>query len=959
MRLPRSVILVAWISFAYLPCAASEHRPPDFTKDVAPIFAKYCAGCHNDTDLEGELSLVSFAKLQKGGEKGAVIVPNRSDASLMIRMLSGEVEPRMPPKDNPRPTDTEIDLVRAWIDAGAKGPDGKESDYPEVSAPKIAPAPGVREYITSLALAPDGKRLALGRYRHVELVDPATRQIVAQTKDLPGKVNSISYSRDGALFVAASGIPGLYGAATICKAADGTIVSQIKGHRDALYDAKLSPEAALLATCSYDRQIILWDVTSGKLVRTMSGHNGAVYGLAFSPDGSILASASADATVKIWSVKTGERLDTLGQPEGEQCTVAFTPDGNSILAGGADRQLRMWHLLSRQRPEINPLKFSRTAHDSSVVKLAISPDGSKLISASEGRELVLWDVSKLTPVHRFEMQPDIVTGMAFESNGKGFYVARINGTWQRYALPKEGDRPPADDNRQLNPVASASDKDNSPRTEFTEQEPNNSLAAANPIAVNSVTKGIIESTAKSAEPDVDLFRFHATKGEQLVIEINASRSKSPLDSKLEVLDASGKPIPRIVLQAVRSSYFTFRGHNSIDDSDFRLSGAADMELNEYVYANGEVMKLWLNPRGPDSGFLVYPGHPGNRFSYFGTTAITHPLNEACYTVEPHRPGETLIPNGLPTYTLYYENDDDGWRRLGNDSRIAFTAPADSDYLVRVSDVRGQGGDDYKYELTVRPPHPDFQVKLADKDRTINAGSGKEFTVTATRDDEFAGEIHIDITGLPPGFHVSSPLTIEADQTTAYGTLTADADAPAPTAENAKAATLIASAIIDGKEIKKKPMDFGEIKLAARPKLLVHVLPSSSHGQPASAGSPADQTAAEITIAPGETVAALVRLERNGFDGEVKFGTEFAGRNLPHGVYVDNIGLNGMTLLKGETERTFFITARKWVPEQTRPFHLRSEEDGNQTSWPAILHVRNRADVPAQKNDNLVASPAAK
>jgi WD40 repeat protein len=267
MRLPISVILVFWIAFACFPCAASERRSPDFSKDVAPIFAKYCAGCHNDTDLEGELSLVSFAMLQKGGEKGAVIVPNRADASLMLRMLSGEVEPRMPPKDEPRPTDTEINLVRAWIDAGAKGPDGKESDYPEVSAPKIATAPGVQQYITSLALAPDGKRLALGRYRHVELVDPASRQIVAQTKDLPGKVNGISYSRDGALFVAASGIPGLYGAATICKAADGTIVSQIKGHRDALYDAKLSPDRALLATCSYDRQINLWDVASGKLVR--------------------------------------------------------------------------------------------------------------------------------------------------------------------------------------------------------------------------------------------------------------------------------------------------------------------------------------------------------------------------------------------------------------------------------------------------------------------------------------------------------------------------------------------------------------------------------------------------------------------------------------------------------------------------------------------------------------------
>ena len=141
--------------------------------------------------------------------------------------------------------------------------------------------------------------------------------------------------------------------------------------------------------------------------------------------------------------------------------------------------------------------------------------------------------------------------------------------------------------------------------------------------------------------------------------------------KLEVLDAAGNPIPRVVLQAVRPTYFTFRGHNSTSLSDFRLHGWQDMELNEYLYANGEVVKLWMYPRGPDSGFLVYPGVDGNRYTYFGTTAITHALNEPCYIVEPHPPGTKLIPNGLPQYTLYYENDDDGWRKLGADSRVTF------------------------------------------------------------------------------------------------------------------------------------------------------------------------------------------------------------------------------------------------------------------------------------------------
>ncbi|HEX2476567.1 MAG TPA: c-type cytochrome domain-containing protein, partial [Lacipirellulaceae bacterium] len=295
--------------------------PPDFAKDIAPIFATYCVGCHNADEPESNLSLETFDEIERGGDHGAVIVPGRSDASRLIRMLAGELEPKMPPEDNEAPTPAEINLLRAWIDAGAKGPDGDAPIYPELSVPNIAAAPNVRQYLTSITAAPDGSRLLLGRYRHVDLVEPASGKVIATTEQFAGKVNNVTYSRDGSLFIAASGIPGLYGVATICRAADGSIVSQLKGHRDALYDARLSPNGALLATCSYDREIHLWNVAGGDLVRKLTGHNAAVFELAFSSDGAVLASASADGTVKVWHVATGERLDTLGQPEGEQRTV--------------------------------------------------------------------------------------------------------------------------------------------------------------------------------------------------------------------------------------------------------------------------------------------------------------------------------------------------------------------------------------------------------------------------------------------------------------------------------------------------------------------------------------------------------------------------------------------------------------------------------------------------------------
>jgi hypothetical protein len=306
--------------------------------------------------------------------------------------------------------------------------------------------------------------------------------------------------------------------------------------------------------------------------------------------------------------------------------------------------------------------------------------------------------------------------------------------------------------------------------------------------------------------------------------------------------------------------------------------------------------------------------------------------------------------------VYYENDDESWRKSGTDSRVAFIAPSDAEYVVAVRDVRGLGGDEFRYELVVRAPRPDFQIKVNAAELSINAGSGKEFSVVADRIDDFDGEISIEAAGLPPGFHVSAPLIIQSGQTTAYGTISADANAPALTAENAKAVTLTASAVINGEKTVKPAVSLGELKLAEAPKLLVRILMSQTAAQFAT-DSDSNNQALELSIAPGETISAIVKVERRGFDGEISFGNEHSGRNLPHGVYVDNIGLNGLTLLQGESERQFFITAAKWVPETTRPFHLRTEVEGIQTSLPVILHVQSSRDLAASPTVPVTTSTA--
>ena len=912
--------------------AAPPVKVPDYQTDVAPILRDYCAGCHNDDDLEGEFSVETFRTLMKGGENGEVLLPGNAKDSKLIRVLTGQSRPPMPPKREPRPSADHIAVLQQWIESGAQGPVHDLSLLRTLTVPDLKPSDTVRPAVTAVAYSFNGQWLAQARFGEVEILSVQDGQVLHRLSNLPGKINALHFSRDDARLVTASGITGLRGEAALWDTSTGMALRTFSGdHRDILFDAELSPDGALLATAGYDRQILLWNTATAEKLRTIDGHNGAVFDLAFSPDGSILASASADETVKLWNVSTGERLDTLNQPQGEQFSVAFTPDARHIAAAGADNRIRLWQLVSRDQPRINPILHARFAHEDDVVDIAITPDGTRLVSTSADRSLKVWSLPGLELLADLGESSDVITGLAIRPDGKHMTVSRLDGTTSSLNItPTEPIR-----------LADAPDE---PVSGFSEVPPLEESVVRRIVEGDKTAAGLVplpsEITGAIGKPgEADVYRFRSAAHQEWTFEVNAARNKSPLDSRLEVLDADGRSVERVVLQAVRDSWFTFRGKDSDTSGDFRLQNWREMELNEYIYANGEVVRLWHYPRGPDSGFLVYPGF-GNRRTYFGTTALSHALGEPCYVVRPLPAGSTPNPNGLPIFRLNYDNDDDPQRRLGTDSRLLFNAPRDGEYQVRLSDVRGFGGDAYHYALTLRPRRPDFKITIEGANPSVSPGSGREFTLKAERLDGFEGEIRVEVADLPEGFSATSPVVIEAGQDSALGILFAEADAKAPEGEVAKASRLTAHARIRGGEVQRDAGTLGEIKLGGPAKLLVEIQPDGNSGRVKTVpGQPL-----EFTLAPGETITARVKATRVDFKDRIEFGTDDSSRNLPHGVYIDNIGLNGLLIVEGQEERQFFITAAPWVPDTTRYFHLRAKGDGGQVSRFAILHVRRPAEV---------------
>lgn len=928
-------------------CTIASAADVDYERQIAPLLKTYCAGCHNDTDREGDLSLLSLNTLRAGTPDGAVVIPAKPEESKLFKVISGSAEPKMPPKDEPQLKPEQIALIREWIAQGAKGESKPSELMSRLVAPKLAKDPSASTKISSVSSAGEN-RIAIGKFASVEVKDKSG-QLLWSFDQLPGKVNQLRPTPDGKSLVVATGVAGVAGEILLLDLESGQVQQRFQGHADAVYCASASADGKWIASGSYDRSVLIWDRSTGKLARTLNGHNGAIYDLDFDATSSLIATASADQTVKLWSI-AGERLDTLGQPQGEVLSVRFSPNGNHIFAAGVDRQIRKWQLISRKEPAINPLLVARFAHEDDVLQIAFL-GGDRLISTSVDRTVKLWDTDQLRPLGQLAATPDIPGGVSAISDS--IQVFTLSGdvvtihpqaVMERIAAATKNIGPSkASENTAPAGPRTPSFADAKPNT-FGESEPNDGFAESAKIDLPAKINGIVDMKT-GGQADVDLYRFSATAGQAWIFEVNASRSGSPLDSRIEILDEYGKSVLQTRLQATRESYFTFRGKDSNTSDDFRVHNWEDMELNEFLYSDGEIVKLWLYPRGPDSGFKVYPG-AGSRYTYFGSTPTSHALGAPAYIVRELVAEEEALPNGLPVFPIYYENDDDGLRRWGKDSRLSFVAPRSGDYFLKIRDARGFGGGDYKYTVDIRSPRPDFEIKVATSKLKLPVGSGREWQVTATRLDNLESEIAVELKGLPEGFVATNPLVIEAGQQSAQGAIYATATAQAlldslPEGEKKSdkpatkkfELTLVARSSDHGQLIEHELKDKIEVELVAAPELKVKLVDALDSSRELD----------ELSILPGQTITARVVIDRADVKGPVSFGGDDSGRNLPHGAIVDNIGLNGLLLPDGVNDREFFIKAAKWLPPQRRQIHLRSQSKDNPTSKPIWLNV-----LPAAK-----------
>lgn len=115
-------ILRAWIDQGaeWVAGADSYVKPVTFAVEIQPIFQRACGSCHGAETPKGEFAATTLEAVLKGGKGyGKVVTPGDVKKSSLVTIVSG-LDEDLPQADKHKLAPKEIELVKKWIELGAK-----------------------------------------------------------------------------------------------------------------------------------------------------------------------------------------------------------------------------------------------------------------------------------------------------------------------------------------------------------------------------------------------------------------------------------------------------------------------------------------------------------------------------------------------------------------------------------------------------------------------------------------------------------------------------------------------------------------------------------------------------------------------------------------------------------------------------------------------------------------------
>ncbi|KAI1826202.1 WD40-repeat-containing domain protein [Xylaria intraflava] len=181
----------------------------------------------------------------------------------------------------------------------------------------------------------------------------------------------------------------------------GECLHTLRGHTSTVRCLKMS-DANTAISGSRDTFLRVWDIRQGVCRAVLAGHQASVRCLEIKGD--IVVSGSYDASAKIWSISQGRCLHTLNGHYSQIYAIAF--DGQRVVTGSLDTSVRVWNARTGE-----PIALLQ-GHTSLVGQLQLR--GNTLVTGGSDGSVRVWSLEKMCPIHRLAAHDNSVTSLQFD-----------------------------------------------------------------------------------------------------------------------------------------------------------------------------------------------------------------------------------------------------------------------------------------------------------------------------------------------------------------------------------------------------------------------------------------------------------------------------------------------------------------------------------------------------------------